>query len=190
MEQQTQQQTQQKKDLNIEKKIKTLPEVLDYVKPYKKEKTIGFICGCFDCLHPGHVQMINEASTYVDILIVAVNSDTSVKQLKGESRPIITEKDRAMILASLQSVDVVTIFQETTVLHILEKLKPTYFIKSNQYSFETLLPKEQEIMLKHNIQGLFLEFKNGYSSTHIINRIESAIKGISCVCADRLSKKG
>lgn len=152
--------------------------------------------GCYDLLHPGHLDLIAQAyqyefedGTYIDTLIIALNSDKSVKILKGESRPIINQEDRAFFLASLTYVDFVTIFEEPVIDEVLKTIKPNYFIKSDQYSIDTLTANERQLFKDYNIEPLFLPFYNNYSTTHLINQMEANLKGLKCICAERLSKQ-
>jgi D-beta-D-heptose 7-phosphate kinase/D-beta-D-heptose 1-phosphate adenosyltransferase len=94
--------------------------------------------GCFDILHVGHVRILNEAKALGDILVVGINSDESVRRLKGDSRPIVPENDRAEILANLQAVDLVTIFDEDTPVEFLQVAKPDIHVKGQDYTSKAL----------------------------------------------------
>ena len=96
-------------------------------------KKVVFTNGCFDILHVGHLRYLNEAKKQGDILIVGVNSDSSVRQLKGEGRPINNEIDRAEMLSGLKAVDFTVIFEELTPIETLEKLKPSIHVKGGDY---------------------------------------------------------
>jgi rfaE bifunctional protein nucleotidyltransferase chain/domain len=152
--------------------------------------------GCYDLLHPGHLDLIAQAymyefedGTYIDTLIIALNSDASVKILKGPNRPIINQEDRAFFLASLTYVDYVTIFEEPIIDDVLKTIRPDYFIKSDQYSIDTLTANERQLFKDYNIEPLFLPFYNTYSTTHLINQMEANLKGLKCICAERLNKE-
>ena len=115
-------------------KIKNLSELKNIISKLKKEgKKIVFTNGCFDILHIGHIRCLKEAKKHGDILVVGVNSDSSVRRLKGENRPYIEEKERAEIISSLEMVDYVIIFDEDTPLKIIKELKPDVIVKGGDY---------------------------------------------------------
>lgn len=143
----------------------------EIVKELKKQgKTIVFTNGCFDILHVGHLKYLNEAKRQGDILIVGVNSDSSVKKLKGETRPINNQYDRAEILGGLKAVDFTTIFEEQTPIETLEIIKPNIHIKGGDYKKEDL--PETEIVEKNGGEVRILSFVDGKSTTNIINKIK------------------
>ena len=127
--------------------------------------------GCFDILHVGHVRYLQKSKEYADFLIVLVNSDKSVKELKGDSRPINNQNDRAEILASLNCVDYVVIFEEKSPASLLDKIKPNVYTKGADYTLETL--PEKDIVLKNKIKVEFIEFVQGKSTTKLIEKINS-----------------
>lgn len=135
------------------------------------KKNIVFTNGCFDILHAGHVRYLNTASTLGDILIVAVNSDESVRRLKGETRPINNEQDRAEVVGSLKSVDYVTIFSEQTADTLIKIIKPDIYVKGSDYTLETL--PEAKIVQECGGRVEFVSLLEGHSTTGIINRINS-----------------
>ncbi|MEW6088989.1 MAG: D-glycero-beta-D-manno-heptose 1-phosphate adenylyltransferase [bacterium] len=108
-----------------------LKTVLD--KEKKNNKTIVFTNGCFDILHRGHIRYLKKAKEYGDILVVGLNSDSSVRAIKGDKRPVVPEKDRAEILSSLNMVDYVVIFSETTPYDLIKLLKPDVLVKGADY---------------------------------------------------------
>ena len=115
----------------IDTKIFTLPDLLSRINQWRQlGKTIAFTNGCFDILHEGHIYSLSQAASEADYLIVGVNSDASVKKLKGESRPINNENSRAKLLASLMLVDAVIIFKEDTPLDLIKSLLPDVLIKA------------------------------------------------------------
>ena len=125
--------------------------------------------GCFDILHVGHVRYLAKTKSLADFSIVMLNSDKSVKLLKGESRPINNEQDRAEILSALSCVDYVVLFQEKSPAELLEKIKPNIYTKGADYTMETL--PEREIVSKNGIKVEFIDFVQGKSTTNIINKI-------------------
>lgn len=105
-------------------------------------KTVVFTNGCFDILHAGHVVLLEKAKSYGDILVVGLNSDASVRRIKGEKRPINTYKDRAFVLAALKCVDYVIQFEEATPYNLITQLKPNVLVKGGDYSLETIVGAE------------------------------------------------
>ena len=132
-------------------------------------KKIVFTNGCFDILHVGHLTYMNEAKAQGDILIVGVNSDESVRRLKGLSRPINTEKDRAELLSGLKAVDFTVIFDEDTPMELIDELKPSIHVKGGDYKKEDL--PETVVVEKHGGEVRILKFVEGKSTTNIINKV-------------------
>jgi len=124
-------------------KLKTLPELRRTIAAEKaRGKTVVLANGCFDLFHVGHIRYLRAAKTKGDILVVALNSDTSVRGLKGKGRPILPQKERAEILAAFSFVDYVTIFDEPRVTKVLLALKPDVHVKGSDYSRETVPEKD------------------------------------------------
>ncbi len=133
------------------------------------KKTFAATNGCFDILHVGHVRYLQRTKSLADYSIVMLNTDKSVKILKGDSRPINNEQDRAEILNALSCVDYVVLFEEKSPASLLEKIKPDIYTKGADYTMETL--PERDIVIKNNIKVEFIEFVQGKSTTNIINKI-------------------
>lgn len=133
-------------------------------------KKVVFTNGCFDILHVGHLRYLNEAKRQGDILIVGVNSDASVKQLKGSTRPINNEIDRAEMLSGLKAVDFTVIFDELTPIETLDKLKPSIHVKGGDYDKNTL--PETSTVEKNGGEVRILSFIEGKSTTNIVNKIQ------------------
>ncbi len=133
-------------------------------------KSVGYTSGVFDILHPGHVEYLEEARTLVDVLIVGLNSDLSVKANKGDSRPICSERERAEVLAGLSAVDHVFIFSDRNNNLNVELLKPDAYIKAGDYSAEKLTSKA--IVEKFGGRVELVNFKQGHSTTSVIERIQ------------------
>ena len=133
-------------------------------------KKVVFTNGCFDILHVGHLRYLNEAKKQGDILIVGVNSDSSVRQLKGEGRPINNEIDRAEMLSRLKAVDFTVIFEELTPIETLEKLKPSIHVKGGDYD-KNKLP-ETATVEKNGGEVRILSFVEGKSTTNIVKKIQ------------------
>ena len=154
------------------KKILSLADLKEKIQNNKlKNKVIGFTNGCFDILHPGHVTYLEKAKEKVDYLILGLNTDQSIKQIKGPSRPIVNENDRANVLAGLSSVDAIVMFNETNPLNLIKEIKPNFLIKGNDYS-ETEVIGHKEIK-KWGGKVILIEIVPGKSSTRIIKKITS-----------------
>lgn len=134
-----------------------------------EKKTIVTTNGCFDILHVGHVRYLEKAKSFGDVLIVALNSDKSVKSIKGESRPINNENDRAEILSALKSVDYVVLFDEDSPINLLLQIKPDVHTKGADYTIESL-PEAKGIM-EAGGRIEFISFVEGKSTTSIIEKM-------------------
>ena len=130
---------------------------------------VGFANGCFDLVHPGHVRLLQEARAACDRLVVALNSDDSVKRLKGPSRPIQTETARATIIASLASVDLVTLFPELTPLELIRKICPDVLIKGSDYQLDGVVGGD--LVQGWGGQVLLVDLQAGHSTTETIRRM-------------------
>ena len=147
--------------------------IKDIVRNLQKEgKTVVATNGCFDILHVGHVRYLQETKKYADYSIVLLNSDKSVKLIKGESRPVNGENDRAEILCALSCVDYVVMFDETSPRDLLDEIKPDVYTKGADYTMETL--PEADIMIKNGIKVKFITFVDGKSTTNTINKMKNA----------------
>ena len=153
---------------NSSSHIKSFEEIKVLAKKFRdKGKKIIFTNGCFDILHAGHVKYLEEAKSYGDILILGLNADTSVKKLKGPTRPINNQDDRAYILASLESVDYVVIFEEETPYELIKLIQPHILVKGGDYEGKDVVGQDiaQELRL--------VKFVDGKSTTKIIQRIQN-----------------
>ena len=135
-------------------------------------KTVVTTNGCFDILHVGHVRYLEKTKTFADYCIVLLNSDKSVKSIKGPSRPINNENDRAEILSALRCVDYVVLFDEDSPKNLLDEMKPDVYTKGADYTMETL--PEADIMKKNNIRVEFIDFVQGKSTTGTIKKMKNA----------------
>ena len=138
---------------------------------HSKGKTVVMTNGCFDILHVGHVRYLEKTKSFADYLIVLLNSDKSVRSIKGPARPINNELDRAEILSALRCVDYVVLFDEDSPRNILDEMKPDVYTKGADYTMDTL--PEADIMKKNNIRVEFIEFVKGKSTTKIIEKINT-----------------
>ena len=152
--------------------IVTQEEIVNIVREGQKGgKTYAATNGCFDILHVGHVRYLQKTKNLADFSIVMLNSDRSVKLIKGETRPINNQNDRAEILTALCCVDYVVLFEEKSPAELLEKIKPDIYTKGADYTLETL--PEREIVERNGIKVEFIEFVQGKSTTNIINKINN-----------------
>ncbi|MFP4090617.1 MAG: D-glycero-beta-D-manno-heptose 1-phosphate adenylyltransferase [Cyclobacteriaceae bacterium] len=142
----------------------------DLLKKLEEDRSAGrkiaFTNGCFDILHRGHATYLREARSTGDLLIIGLNTDASVKRLKGESRPINHENDRAYLLESLECVDYVVKFDEDTPYELLSRIKPDILIKGGDYKLEDVVGREfaKEVIL--------IDFVEGYSTTRTIQQMK------------------
>ena len=131
-------------------------------------KKVVFTNGCFDLLHSGHVQLLSQARALGDYLVLGLNSDRSVRALKGESRPVNNERDRARILAQLPYIDAVVIFDEDTPIELMKVIEPDIQVKGGDYVKEKL--PEFPVMQAMGKEIVILPFRKGYSTTGILQR--------------------
>lgn len=146
-------------------------EIKNLTEKLKKDgKSVVFTNGCFDILHIGHVRYLKESAKLGDIMIIGLNSDLSVKRLKGESRPINNESDRAELLSELSFIDYVIVFEEDSPVNLLEEIKPNIYTKGADYTLETL--PEASTILKNGGRVEFIDLVAGKSTTNVIKKIE------------------
>lgn len=151
-------------------KIKTQTELTSILEGLRKNgKKIVFTNGCFDILHVGHVRYLKEAKGYGDILIVAVNSDLSVKSIKGDKRPIVSQSERAEVVSALEMVDYVTMFDEDTPYNIIKKLQPDVLIKGGDWTIDKIVGRD--IVEARGGKVIAIPFIKGASTTGIVERI-------------------
>ena len=133
--------------------------------------------GCFDLLHPGHVRYLQAARAQGDALAVAINGDESVRALKGEGRPLNREADRAEVVAALGCVDHVVVFPEVRATRLLEKVRPSIYVKGGDYTRATLHPEEQAALEKIGAEIRILPFEPGHSTSGLIERMRKLSSG-------------
>ncbi len=151
-------------------KILTSDAAENRIREWKSEgKKVVFSNGCFDILHAGHVQYLEKAKASGDVLIIGVNSDASVKRLKGMNRPIAPETDRCMVLAGLEAVDATVIFDEDTPEKIIEKLLPDILVKGADWPVDKIAGAKT--VLEHGGEVKTIKFLEGRSTTSIIEQI-------------------
>jgi D-beta-D-heptose 7-phosphate kinase/D-beta-D-heptose 1-phosphate adenosyltransferase len=151
-------------------KIMPLEAAKGQVEQWKREgKSVGFTNGCFDLMHPGHLALLHETKFHCDKLVVGLNSDASVRRLKGARRPVNGEVERALLLASLAVVDMVIIFEEDTPIMLIEALKPNVLAKGADYEKHQVIG--HEIVEKSGGKVVLVPVKEGYSTTNMLKKM-------------------
>jgi D-beta-D-heptose 7-phosphate kinase/D-beta-D-heptose 1-phosphate adenosyltransferase len=154
----------------MKEKIKTKEDLRDIVEDLKaKGKKIVFTNGCFELLHVGHIRYLEEAKALGDILVVGINSDRSVRSLKGPYRPILPGKERAEVLSGLGCVDYITIFDEEDPLKLISTLQPHILVKGGDWTKETTVGKE--VVERLGGEVIILPFVQGASTSNLIETI-------------------
>lgn len=148
--------------------IKDNIEIINRIKAERKK--IVFTNGCFDLLHVGHIRYLAQAKKLGDFLIIGLNSDNSVKELKGEDRPINSFEDRATLLSAIESVDLVIMFEEQTPENLIKDIVPDILVKGGDYNIEDIVG--YQTVIQNGGQVKTLSFYEGYSSTNYINKIK------------------
>jgi D-beta-D-heptose 7-phosphate kinase/D-beta-D-heptose 1-phosphate adenosyltransferase len=157
-------------DSSSNKKITSLPELKKIIKSYKKNNIkIGFTNGCFDILHLGHIKCLEESKKLCDKLIVAINSDASIKKIKGDKRPINNQETRLKIIASLDICDHVIVFKESTPIKLINALKPSIITKGGDYKKKDVIGHKE--IKKWNGQVHIVNYIKGLSTTKIITKL-------------------
>lgn len=146
-------------------------KALDTFLAGNKNKRIVFTNGCFDILHKGHVTYLNEAKKLGDLLVIGLNSDASVKRLKGPERPINNELDRQFVMSQLKAVDFVEIFTEETPLNLILKVKPKILVKGGDWKIDQIVGGKEVVESGGEVYSL--NFIDGYSTTNIIHKIQA-----------------
>ncbi|MEO8766682.1 MAG: D-glycero-beta-D-manno-heptose 1-phosphate adenylyltransferase [Ginsengibacter sp.] len=156
----------------VKARILALPQLEAQVRWWRLiNKTIAFTNGVFDIVHEGHIKVLSEAAAFADILIVGVNSDASVKRLKGDGRPVNNQQSRALLLASLIMVDAVCIFDGDTPLELIKKILPDVLIKGGDYNPGTIVGATEVIAGGGRVEIIALE--EGFSTTGIIEKMKN-----------------
>ena len=155
----------------IENKIlsnDSLSKTIDLLR--KSDKKVVFTNGCFDLLHPGHLKLLQKAKSFGDVLIVGINSDSSVRILKGEGRPVVNQQDRLVILACLIIVDFVIIFEEETPLNLIKCISPSVLVKGGDYKLSEIVGGEH--VIKNGGKVKIIKLKEGYSTSKFLKEIK------------------
>jgi D-beta-D-heptose 7-phosphate kinase/D-beta-D-heptose 1-phosphate adenosyltransferase len=154
----------------MKEKIKDKENLCRIIERLKEEgQRIVFTNGCFDLLHVGHIRYLEKAKTFGDLLVVGINSDASVRTLKGPTRPVLPEEERAEILSGLWCVDYITIFNEPTPLELIVSLKPHFLVKGGDWTKETTVGKE--LVERSGGEVIILPFVQGCSTSNLIETI-------------------
>jgi D-beta-D-heptose 7-phosphate kinase/D-beta-D-heptose 1-phosphate adenosyltransferase len=157
-------------DSHFHGKLKSLPALIDQVERWRRRNLrVGFTNGCFDLLHPGHLSLIRQARAGCDRLVVGINSDASVRRLKGPTRPVSSETARADILSAIADVDAVVVFAEETPLRLIEALRPDVLVKGADYTISQIVGAD--VVLSYGGQVLRAELQPGHSTTAVIARM-------------------
>ena len=158
---------------NIKSKIYSLSDLKIQSDKWKeKGKKIVFTNGCFDLVHRGHIEVLANTADLGDKLIIGLNSDSSIKDLKGENRPIMDENSRVILLASLQFVDAVVFFSEETPYKLIETLVPDILAKGGDYKVTEIAGNE--VVLENGGEVILVPFIDGFSSTNIVEKIKQS----------------
>ena len=152
--------------------ITDIDEILKITRNAKRNKQkIVFTNGCFDIIHSGHCKYLNEAKKIGDILIVGLNSDASIKRIKGETRPINDENNRAFVLTSLRSVDYVVLFDEDTPYNLINTIVPNVLVKGSDYDVKDIVGAD--IVIQNGGEVITIPLVVGLSTTNIISKIQN-----------------
>jgi rfaE bifunctional protein nucleotidyltransferase chain/domain len=162
-------------------KILTLDELLALRQSWKTQaKTVVWTNGCFDLLHAGHVRSFRDAKALGDILVVGINSDSSVKAIKGGLRPVVPAEDRAEVVAAMEAVDYVTIFDDPDPVNILARVRPDIHCKGAEYASGQRPVPERDLVLSYGGEIRFLPLHQGRSTSGLIERICAAALEDAC----------
>jgi len=153
-------------------KVVSLKKIVEIRKKLNEEgKKVVFTNGCFDILHKGHVYLLKRAKKLGDVLIVGLNSDSSVKKIKGEKRPVFSTKDRAFVLSSIDVVDYIVIFNEETPLKIIKAIEPDVLVKGADWDKKSIVGRE--IVESRGGRVVRIPVLKGFSTTSIIEKIKN-----------------
>lgn len=155
------------------KKIVTFDQLLQLMKKVRAAgKKIAWTNGCFDIIHVGHVDYLEKSKSYADLLVVGLNSDVSVKKLKGELRPIFSQADRARVLAAIEPVDYIVIFDETSPIEYIRALQPDFYIKGGDYTIDTIDQHERRAVEAYGGRIVLLPMVPGVSTSVVVEKIK------------------
>ena len=156
---------------NIKSKIYSLTDLVERLKTWRKRgEKIVFTNGCFDLVHRGHVEMLANTADLGDRLVIGLNTDKSIKNLKGENRPVVDEYSRSILLASLQFTDAIVLFSENTPQKIIETIIPDVLAKGGDYNLEEIAG--YDVVTQNGGDVIRVPFIDGYSTSNIIHKIK------------------
>ena len=156
----------------LQNKVYTLNELNVLIKIWRdNNESIAFTNGCFDIIHRGHITSLYESSKFANHLIVGLNSDRSVKALKGEKRPIVSENDRAFVLSAFDFIDAIIIFDEDTPENVLKHIRPDVLLKGGDYKIDDIAGRQYANKVE------IINFVDGYSSSKIIQKFWFKLEG-------------
>lgn len=156
---------------DIQSKIIDIKNIETHLTDWSlKKQKIVFTNGCFDILHRGHVEYLAQAANHGDVLIIGVNTDSSVKRIKGETRPVQDEYARAILLASLSFVSAIVLFDEDTPYNLIKRIQPDVLIKGSDYSIKDIVGSD--IVMAKGGKVITIDFIEGYSTTSIIEKLK------------------
>jgi rfaE bifunctional protein nucleotidyltransferase chain/domain len=159
--------------LSVSGKLKSLEEIKAIVVGARNNgKRVAFTNGCFDLLHRGHVHVLREASACADLLIVGINSDQSVKQIKGPARPVLPESDRCELLGAMEMVDFVVLFNEPDPYHLISAIRPDVLVKGGDWNTEKIIGAG--LVEEAGGRVVVVPYIKGFSTTEIIERIRNS----------------
>ncbi len=160
--------------MELDSKIIASENLSDWrTKVREKGQQLVVTNGCFDILHVGHIRYLHSARKEGDLLLVGLNGDESIRQLKGEGRPVNPESDRALLLAALECVDAVCIFPEKRATRFLGEAQPDIYVKGGDYTLETLDPDERKTVESTQGRIVFIPFVTDRSTSNLINKIRT-----------------
>ncbi|OQW50349.1 MAG: glycerol-3-phosphate cytidylyltransferase [Proteobacteria bacterium SG_bin7] len=151
-------------------KVVSVDELRNHLSPLRKNKKVVFTNGCFDILHVGHVSYLRRARHLGDFLVVGLNADVSVRRLKGPTRPVQCEEDRATILSALECVDYVVLFSEDTPKDLIEKVNPDVLVKGGDWPVDKIVGADYVISIGGQVKSL--PFIEGKSSSSILEKVK------------------
>ncbi len=157
----------------VESRVFTNWELFGYWLAYWRfhEKKVVFTNGCFDLLHQGHIDYLATAADKGDVLIIGLNTDASVKRLKGEERPVQDERSRALILSSLRFVDAVVLFDQDTPYDLIKLVKPDVLVKGSDYKAEDIVG--YDVVMENGGEVITVDFLDGFSTSGLISQIQN-----------------
>ncbi|MBI3752935.1 MAG: D-glycero-beta-D-manno-heptose 1-phosphate adenylyltransferase [Deltaproteobacteria bacterium] len=155
--------------VNAKKKLVTLRRLKNILQGVRKKKTVVFTNGCFDIIHAGHVQYLRKAKSLGDILVVGLNSDSSVKMIKGEKRPIVPQRERAEVLSGLGAIDYVVLFNEPTPIKLIQAILPDALVKGADWASHAIVGAD--VVKQTGGRIARIKLAKGRSTTNIIKKI-------------------